>query len=604
MADQLLFVNKTPSSSLLTRSQRAEKAKILSHVQSNRRKQEAKKAGRNVAGQRQTGAGTRVGSILPAGTVIYLDPSTDDAYQSSDAQRRQGLLSPISTSSTSISLTYPTHNSSDPFHCTVASTDAGNHILLHCTLYPIWRRMFLGEAFAPAHVVAAVQTTSQGRSTDANPDKKHAFFTQRLRRCVEDPALMYATLAYGSSYLAWSTGHMPPTPPAEYFLGKALEEVRMRLATTYQQQQQQRQPPTKGIAKKEPVDPWLILAIYSLAVTEQWNGMPEIWRRFPQKYSMVVRTGKLGRGASRVHMRALLRLVALAGGWDGLPDEGGGLKGHLLNSAVMADKYLSMYEFTEPLVPLDWARGVGAVPPTDFAENPFPRMGTGFAAVPDSVLSPEVKATMADIVSYCSIAHVAWERHSEGGMDSAMEIWLFRRLQELTCRLMVLGFRAGGGAEGQTHGMNIYGEYPSPVWASSPGGCKPRFSSSVDQCVCLAGQIFLLGCMANKGVRTAARYQGLRLRVLMMDHLDRLKKYDSPMDKGLKMWCLSTAALLSGKFPARGWFIEKMKEVLVEDMKESVDGLITEEVLRAALEPYLFLEDRQREGMGHVVWEV
>ncbi|KAM7188132.1 hypothetical protein V8F20_010704 [Naviculisporaceae sp. PSN 640] len=555
MGGQLLFVNKTPSSSLLTRSKRAEKAKILSHVQSNRRKQEARKAGRN--------------------TLIDLGSSTDRTETSDDGPGSKTQSRISFSSSTSISSYYPTHNSSDPFHCTVASTDAGNHVLLHCTLYSVWRGMFLGEAFAPADVIATLQSKPEGQRAD----KRHApFFTQRLRRCVEDPALMYATLAYGSSCLAWTTGQIPgsnegtPLPPAEYFLGKALREVRMRLANTYQQHEHQ-------------LDPWLILAIYSLAVTEQWNGMPELWRRFPQKFAVVVKTGKFGRGASRVHMRALLRLVSLTGGWDRLPDTGDGLRDYLLDSAVLADKYLSMYEFTEPLVPLDWARNVGGSPTgTTFnigIDNGQEAglltgigSGSGFLDVPDTVLSAEVKSLLADIVSYCRISHLAWKEYSERGMDSAMETWLFRRLQELICRLMVLCYRAGG----------------------------------VDQCVCLAAHIFLLGCTANVGAQTAAKYQALRLRVLMMDHmsdLDKKKGLESPMHKGLKLWCLSTAALLSGTFPARGWFIDRMKEVWREKIEQpGVEGdALTEDAISEALGPYLFLPERQRDGIKYVIGE-
>ncbi|KAM7211104.1 hypothetical protein V8F06_013524 [Rhypophila decipiens] len=472
-------------------------------------------------------------------------------------------------------------------------------------MYSVFRGMYLGEAFAPMSVLSSpFATGSTSRDLNSAKDQHADVFSARLKRCVEDPVLMYATLSYGSSFLSWTTGGAgnkragfglgsdqgDEAPPAEYFLGRALREVRTRLAMYSESWPQSA---TGGAGGRGKVDPWLILSIINLAVTEMWNGMPELWARFPQKHAVVVRTGHFGRQASRVHLRALLRLVGLAGGWDalgartdlsGLSEPGtrdGGLDSevalgsYVLDSAVLSDKYLRMYEYTEPLMVLDW--GPGGVPPQIFPseEDPFPRMGTAFAE--SDSLSAEAKVILQDIVSYCRIAHTAWTRHANS-VNSAMEIWLFRRLQELEVQLMMV--------------------YHRPTTGTTDTSAMPT-SNWVNQCVCFAALVFLLGCSANVGTQTGANVQAPRLRILLASGT---RDSSMGMDKGLKLWCLSTGALLSVKLPARAWFVETMRKVWLEDM-EGLDpqGENPSEALTRALEPYLFLPDRQSEGIEHIV---
>ncbi|KAK4208473.1 hypothetical protein QBC37DRAFT_325644 [Rhypophila decipiens] len=560
MPQELFFVNKTPSSASLTRSQRDERTRILSFVQTNRRKQEssASYSGTN------NKPSTRRATLADFGLVEAENTNNTDVA-------KQG---------TSISTYYPTHNSSDPFHCTVASTDAGNHRLIHCTMYSVFRGMYLGEAFAPMSVLSSPFVTgSTSRDLNSAKDQHADVFSARLKRCVEDPVLMYATLSYGSSFLSWTTGGAgnkragfglgsdegDEAPPAEYFLGRALREVRTRLAMYSESWPQSA---TGGAGGRGKVDPWLILSIINLAVTEMWNGMPELWARFPQKHAVVVRTGHFGRQASRVHLRALLRLVGLAGGEVALGS-------YVLDSAVLSDKYLRMYEYTEPLMVLDW--GPGGVPPQVFPskEDPFPRMGTAFAE--SDSLSAEAKVILQDIASYCRIAHTAWTRHANS-VNSAMEIWLFRRLQELEVQLMMV--------------------YHRPTTGTTDTSAMPA-SNWVDRCVCFAALVFLLGCSANVGTQTGANVQAPRLRILLTSGT---RDSSMGMDRGLKLWCLSTGALLSVKLPARAWFVETMRKVWLEDMGGlDLQGENASEALTRALEPYLFLQDRQSEGIEHIV---
>ncbi|KAM7187793.1 hypothetical protein V8F33_011008 [Rhypophila sp. PSN 637] len=570
MPQELFFVNKTPSSASLTRSQRDERTRILSYVQTNRRKQEVKKDAR-----RNTGRDGTKSSASSSGTNDRPSAQPATLADSGLVEAENANNSDVPKQSTSISTYYPTHNSSDPFHCTVASTDAGNHLLLHCNMYTVFRGMYLGEAFAPMSVLSS-------------PAKHHHadVFSARLKRCVEDPALMYATLAYGSSFLSWTTGGAAnkragfglgsdegdEAPPAEYFLGRALREVRTRLAMYSKSWPQSA---TGGAGGRSKVDPWLILSIINLAVMEMWNGMPVLWARFPQKHAVVVRTGHFGRQASKVHLRALLRLVGLAGGWNalGARTDLSGL--YVLDSAVLSDKYLRMYEYTEPLMMLDW--GPGGVPPHVFPseEDPFPRMGTAFAE--SDSLSAEAKVILQDIASYCRIAHTAWTGYANR-INSAMEIWLFRRLQELEVRLMIL--------------------YHRPTTGTTDTSAMPTFNW-VNQCVCFAALVFLLGCSANVGTQTGANVQAARLRILLTSGT---RGSSMEMDKGLKLWCLSTGALLSVKLPARAWFVETMRKVWLEDMKRlDHQGENGSEALTTALEPYLFLPDRQSEGIEHIV---
>lgn len=131
MSNELLFINKTQLSLLLTWEKPGEKSLVLSHVQSNRRQAENRQ---------------RLSQPLWTGytTVLVIsmtDPTCDsderqpmtpvdrkkggreDARHLSRAKARPRI--PIPSSTSSLPGRHLQHNESDPFHCTVVGIDAG-----------------------------------------------------------------------------------------------------------------------------------------------------------------------------------------------------------------------------------------------------------------------------------------------------------------------------------------------------------------------------------------------------------------------------------------------------------------------------------------------
>ncbi|UKZ74492.1 hypothetical protein TrVFT333_002161 [Trichoderma virens FT-333] len=302
MDGSLLFVNKTQTSQVLSRSKASERAAILSHVQNNRRKHEAEASHRSKPWSK---------------FVTTLSTSDDSKGSETDAvelkfvafvegakPRKQWEKKDIQSLSTALT---PSYNSSDPFHCTIANMDAGTHAILHITFSHASRANFLAESFAPSYMLL-----------HQLPTRHDAMFQLRLKRCVEDEKLMYSTLAYGSSLLGWMMGRFDSSKQPEYFLGKALRAVQNYLAV----------PGYK-------VDDWLLLSMYALAVTEMWNGLPVMWKRSPQRHAMVSKLGSHGFAACRMHLKALIQIVNNAGGWEQFDP-------YILDSVVLADRYMAI----------------------------------------------------------------------------------------------------------------------------------------------------------------------------------------------------------------------------------------------------------------------
>lgn len=200
---------------MLSRSSAGERFKILSHVQTQRRQNEGKK-----------NAEPR---IRYTSSIVFRSDNPNEGMQGriiSDDRisRLPGY--------------YPTNNESDPFHSTVAATDAGNHHLLQYTASAA-KMTFLAEAFAPSQVAASRSSM-----------RHNQIVLDRTRQCVRDSPLMYSTLAYSSSCMASVTGTVDPNKPPEYFLGKALYAVRTNL-------------PEIG----ERRDTWSLISVYALAIT-------------------------------------------------------------------------------------------------------------------------------------------------------------------------------------------------------------------------------------------------------------------------------------------------------------------------------------------------
>ena len=453
--DNLLFVDGAPR-----RSTRAERAKILSYVQTKRRK--AEKAASNPRNSRTT----VVISRLPA--------------------------------------VYPSNNGADPFHCTAVAHDAGMHQLLRAAFSVASRANFLAEAFA---------TDTSGLCTRHND-----MFDARLRRCVVDKTHMYATLAYGSSLLSWMVGRVDAAqPPPEYFLGKALAGVRSALATST-------------------VDNWLLLSVYALVSTELWNGLPAIWRG-NKRYDTVMRTSQYALAASRTHLRALKAMTDERGGWAAFDP-------YVLDSVLLADKYLSVADAQRPVVPVEpWDPGDLHV---QGAEETLPELGTALLTCVDW---PVLWTAVADVVSYCRAAQFLWATPTKVLPD--MEMWLFRRLQALTHRL-----------------LNLYHD------------CE----TDRRRCVCLAVLTFLFACIPGRGPQIGAEYAARSLYALLLT--------DADGNDDFVIWCIVVGAITADASVEKVWFMDRLRERALDEPK-----------LRVTLRRFLFLP-RQEAQLAKVLSEL
>lgn len=485
----LLFINKTGSSQQLSKSRPRESAAIFRHVQRNRRVAE---------GLRREPEWSRLSSTFT---------SSDDP----DDTHEQAAVTPISerrplSSRSSMPVLYPTSNGFDPFHCTVVGPDAGNHSLLRFTFSALARANFVAESFAPDPSLYAA-TRHQG------------VFDLRLERCIQDSMLMYATLAYSASFLAWTTGHHHHNKPLECFLGRAMSAVRTHLA--------------RG---SYPIDDWLLLSLYSLAITELWNGSPGMWTQHPDRRSMAMDTAEPCKSACRMHLNALLHLVERAGGWDHFSP-------YVLESVILADKYLAISSTQPPLMASTWDPGPLSADLRNqhgISGNPYPELGTRLLAAP---LDINLREDLEDLVWYINTAHTVW---SEAYIDATLESWLFCRLQAINHRLL-----------------------------SKAHSKETRLP---DRCVALAALKFVAQCLVSKGPQLSATRLARTLKL-------ELKGARGQLPRGVYLWCLCMGALLPDSSESKPWYVSQLQEELAG--REGWDDLVS------VLPMYLFLPERQ-----------
>jgi hypothetical protein len=120
--------------------------------------------------------------------------------------------------------------------------------------------------------------------------------TERLRRCIDDEMVMYATLAYCSSSIRFTKGDIGEELWPEFYILKAIEIIRGRLQ------------------KPDPVDGWLILSIYALSVSEMWANNHE---------------------ASAAHLKIIRYFVAQVGGIHNLEP-------YVMEGLIIGDKQLTL----------------------------------------------------------------------------------------------------------------------------------------------------------------------------------------------------------------------------------------------------------------------
>ncbi|OAQ72954.1 hypothetical protein VFPPC_12896 [Pochonia chlamydosporia 170] len=492
MESQLLFINKTSSSTLS--SKQDEKAKILSHVQSKRRKAEAK--------SKSAEPWTSFASIIP--TTRTKPPKQQSNSKANTVTHHFRLPS-----------SYPSFNASDPFHCTSVHTTPNTHILLQHTFSLASRSNFLAEAFAPSAIC------SKGR-----PIRHEAIFHARLRQCIHDQTHMYATLAYGSSLLGWMMGRFQTHPP-EYFLSMALPSVRKSLSADCQ------------------VDNWLLLSMYALAVTEMWNGIPSMWIG-NERYGTVMRMSQYGFAACRVHLRALLALVLDNGGW-------GAFDPYVLDSVLLADKYLAVSDMSLPVIPVTFDPGpLSALERQRLGstEDVSEELGQGIL---EETASLVLKGAVADLVDYCQTAQQRWRLP---GMDDSTEAWLFRRLQALLYRFLHMYHDAELGLG--------------------------------DKRVCVATLTFIFGSITGKGPQVSAQQVARTLYA-------HLLVGDWP-NNGLHLWYLVLGAMALGESVERSWFMNRLRVLRVWDLSR--------EEIAMKLKKFLFLEVKQGAQLTALVAEL
>ncbi|GAB1317045.1 Transcription factor domain-containing protein (Fragment) [Madurella fahalii] len=542
---ELLFINKTQSSDVLTRSKADEKSRILSHVQNRRRRDEARRK-----------RDTRVAQ-----------PSLDKPYglqfqvEVVEVRRPKDPFSPTSNTKEDgqyqnlvrLALTYPTHNSSDPFYSTVAGRDVGSHAMLSLTFSKGVKMTFLSEAFAPPSVL--LDTDNPKRFISMRHD---AVIQARLHRCIEDDLLMHATLAYGSSCLAWMFGILDTSRPPEYFIGKAISRARHRIANP--------SPPDRtggGCERAEEDKQWFALSIYSLAITENWNHMPPIWVRCPSRQALALRKENASRAASRMHLQALARFIDDNGGW-------GAFDPYIMESAILADKYLSLWEMESPIIPLTWdpgplSRAVRDALGIDEDEGTKSdvEMGNNLLHLP---LCEKLKDIIADIADYARIARAAWAQPEIVTFEP--QSWLFLRLQSFYFRLMLLD--------------------------------EDRLSR-LDDCIKIIVLTFLLATTHYHGAAVCAANMVSKIRSALV----HARFWDENVfgSRGLRFWCLCTGAIAAGATLEREWFLGQIAEMAAAG-GDSEGSRRHEWEGRERLDGYLFLWDSQGTELSALINEL
>ncbi|KAL7922908.1 hypothetical protein ACQKWADRAFT_291764 [Trichoderma austrokoningii] len=528
MDSSLLFVNKTQTSRVLSRSKADERSAILSHVQSKRRRHEAETS-------QSLKPWTAFTSTLSAPDVSGLSSSVevklkfgDDGVTARSAkvisvgrQKKQKhreaaekRLSPTDTSPRSLSNAIrPSNNASDHFHCTVANLDAGTHAILHMTFSHASRVNFLAESFAPP-----------SKLLQHAPVRHDRMFQLRLERCVEDEKLIYSTLAYGSSLLGWTMGRFHSGKQPEYFLDKALRALRVYLSTP-------------GYI----VDDWLLLSMYGLAITEMWNCLPSMWRELPERQVMAFKLGSRGFAACRMHLKTLLQVVEWAGGWYKFDP-------YVLDSVILADKFMAITSRKAPIIPVTWDPGplpCGILEELGVTEEGLlailPRLGTGFHL---ERLSEELDGILYDLVAYCRIASVAWSCSS---IRPDTEGWLFRRCQSISYRLLL-------------YAMN-------------------QNAKHLERCISLGSLTFILTSIPARGPQMSAQDVTSHLLDLLQEQALEERRNVS---EGLWYWLLFMGCVVSEQSSHRLWFLERMAEYCDKRVVAKSD-------FEARLEPYLFL---------------
>jgi hypothetical protein len=428
----------------------------------------------------------------------------------------------------SLSTLCPTNNSSDPFHSTIASFEPGVYQLLHFTFHSLANRTFLSEAFAPSAIIRTRKII-----------RHEASMRKRLSECVGDAALMYSTLAYSASLCGWVGGSISSRAPPEYFVGKALAAVRLRL---------------QQVPQEESFDRWLLMSLYSLAATEFWSSIPLLWSNCPERFEAMKTRAEHGSSMQgvRIHLNALVRLVNTHGGW-------GNMDPYLLESSILVAKFIALSERGTPAIEMSWDPGpnpplevVQSSTSTSYCNPPwFPQaMGRGFC---NAAINPSLLGVILDIAAYIETALLCWS--NDTFVTEEAESWLFRRLQALVYRLLSLN----------------------------------NLDRKLDECVRLATLVFLLNNTEHRGPQISAR--------LLLPYLQNSLLEADSIPHGLRFWCMCTGALVArSSSPERNWYLN-----MASECAEAMDLELTAKVLECRLGEFLYIRSRQQAGLNELI---
>ena len=372
IADGFLFINKSAHSASLSHSDVAEeKFFIQSYVQSKYRKK--------LPRPKQHPDRPKNDAALRQNAISQSPQASKDLLIVTSSEPRDDSLVILSRA-------VPAENGIDPFHCTPVIIDACTYRLLQYPFSGFVETTFRAESLGLQY------------QTSLSPNKfrhRHAV-TERLRRCINDEMLMYATLAYCSSSIRFTKSGIREERPPEFYMLKAIEILRSRL----------QQP--------DPVDAWLIVSIYALSVSEMWAGNHE---------------------ASTAHLKIIRHFIPQVGGITQLEP-------YVMESLILGDKYLSLGylargQSVPPILPLDWDPGHMSpmrVQKLQLKPNPeLEQFAAGFLALGDEVLTHEIRTIVADLVACLQIAHSICNLPTTDVVD---ERWLFLRHQALIYRLL------------------------------------------------------------------------------------------------------------------------------------------------------------------------
>ena len=386
--DQFLFVNKSARSGSLSHSNPDEGFLIHSYVHSRYHKQ-----------RRQTRQPSLLSKLPSSNERTTSSSASKKLKTTGGSKKREGLIT-TNIVSEQKSLKKDTPNvqekshcrldslatprlidavAIDPFYCTSAALDAKDQRLL---FYPF---------------TSFVETTFNAESlswmTSSTGFRHREAVVQRLRRCVVDDLTMYSTLAYCASCIRWAIGEKERERPPEYYILKAIEALKKRLE------------------QADIVDTWLILSIYSLAVSEMWA----------QNY-----------GAATAHLKMTRHLVTQVGGLTKLDP-------YMMEGILLCNKYIAIGRFEVPVFSLDWEPG--PLPAREMrkiqveVENPLSDLAQGFFDFDEQILGPRLLHIIEDI-RICAL--VSQRRETQGNGDPSDQHWLFLRHQANCCHLLSL----------------------------------------------------------------------------------------------------------------------------------------------------------------------